>query len=276
LYTNTTGTDNTAIGQGALYTGNGSYNTAVGNGSLYALTSGTFNTAIGWDSGSAITTGAKNTIIGRYSGNQGGLDIRTASNYIVLSDGDGNPRVQINDSGRTQIVGSSAGNPIFIANNNNGSTPDGIGIQFNSVSPNNTSQFVIQFGDSIAYRFRVWSNGNVVNSNNSYGSISDIKLKENVVDASPKLDDLMQVKVRNYNMIGDTAKQIGVVAQELEQVFPSMIDISPDKDLAGNDLGTTSKSVKYSVFVPMLIKAIQEQQALITALTTRITALEQA
>jgi hypothetical protein len=34
--------------------------------------------------------------------------------------------------------------------------------------------------------------------------------------------------------------------------------------------------VKYSVFVPMLIKAMQEQQALITALTTRITALEAA
>ena len=40
-----------------------------------------------------MTTGAKNTIIGAYTGNQGGLDIRTASNYIVLSDGDGNPRV---------------------------------------------------------------------------------------------------------------------------------------------------------------------------------------
>jgi hypothetical protein len=40
------------------------------------------------------------------------------------------------------------------------------------------------------------------------------------------------------------------------------------------NLGTTTKSVKYSVFVPLLIKAIQEQQAVITALTTRITALE--
>ena len=103
LYSNTTGTDNTAIGQGALYTGNGSYNTAVGNGSFYALTSGTFNTAIGWDSGSAITTGSKNTILGRYNGNQGSLDIRTASNYIVLSDGDGNPRQVIDSSGNVGI-----------------------------------------------------------------------------------------------------------------------------------------------------------------------------
>jgi hypothetical protein len=122
---------------------------------------------------------------------------------------------------------------------------------------------------------KILGNGNVQNANNSYGAISDIKLKENIVDASPKLDDLMQVKVRNYNMIGDTAKQIGVVAQELETVFPSMIDVTPDTDTEGNDLGTTTKAVKYSVFVPMLIKAIQEQQALITALTTRTSALEE-
>ena len=122
--------------------------------------------------------------------------------------------------------------------------------------------------------FRVYGNGNVVNTNNSYGAISDAKLKENIVDASPKLVDLMQIKVRNYNIIGSTTKQIGVVAQELETVFPSMIDESPDSDLDGNDSGTTTKSVKYSVFVPILIKAIQEQQALIESLTVRIATLE--
>jgi hypothetical protein len=118
----------------------------------------------------------------------------------------------------------------------------------------------------------IYSNGNVVNANNSYGSLSDAKLKENIVDASPKLTGLMQVKVRNYNLIGDTTKQIGVVAQELETVFPSMIDISPDIDKEGNDLGTTTKSVKYSVFVPMLIKALQEQQAIIVSLQARLDA----
>ena len=72
----------------------------------------------------------------------------------------------------------------------------------------------------------------------------------------------MQVKIRNYNLKSDPAhKQLGVIAQELEQVFPNMIDESPDRDEEGNDLGTTTKSVKYSVFVPMLIKAIQELKA---------------
>ena len=124
-------------------------------------------------------------------------------------------------------------------------------------------------------RFRVYGNGNVVNTNNSYGAISDIKLKENIVDATPKLDKLLQVRVVNYNLIGEPDnKQLGVVAQELEQVFPAMVSESPDFDADGNDLGTTTKSVKYSVFVPMLIKAIQEQQALIESLTARLNALE--
>jgi hypothetical protein len=123
--------------------------------------------------------------------------------------------------------------------------------------------------------FRVQANGNVQNTNNSYGSLSDVKLKENIVDATPKLDSLMQVKVRNYNLKSDpTHKQLGVIAQELEQVFPAMVEESPDRDEEGNDLGTTTKSVKYSVFVPMLIKAMQEQQATITALTARVVALE--
>ena len=124
-------------------------------------------------------------------------------------------------------------------------------------------------------RFRVYGNGNVVNTNNSYGAISDAKLKENIVDATPKLDKLLQVRVVNYNLIGEPDnKQLGVVAQELEQIFPAMVSQSPDLDADGNDLGTTTKSVKYSVFVPMLIKAMQEQQALIESLTARLNALE--
>jgi hypothetical protein len=122
--------------------------------------------------------------------------------------------------------------------------------------------------------FQVLANGNAQNTNNSYGAISDVKLKENIVDATPKLADLMQIKVRHYNFKSDETKtkQIGVVAQELEQVFPSMIEQTVDCDLQGNDLGTKTKAVKYSVFVPMLIKAIQEQQALIQSLKARLDA----
>ena len=121
----------------------------------------------------------------------------------------------------------------------------------------------------------IYGNGNIQNANNSYGALSDVKLKENIVDATPKLADLMQVKIRNYNLKSDngTNKQIGVIAQELESIFPEMVETNINRDIDNNEIGTT-KSVKYSVFVPMLIKAMQEQQALITSLTARIAALE--
>jgi hypothetical protein len=122
------------------------------------------------------------------------------------------------------------------------------------------------FNNSSTECFRIESNGNVKNTNSSYGSLSDIKIKENISDATPKLDDLLKVRIRNYNIIGQEVKQIGVIAQELEEIFPSMVDENQDRDNDGNLLETTTKGVKYSVFVPMLIKAIQEQQTQIEIL----------
>lgn len=125
--------------------------------------------------------------------------------------------------------------------------------------------------DAGGNRFVVAGTGNVTNTNNSYGAISDIKLKENIVDSTPKLSSLMKVRIVNYNLKTDKeTKQLGVVAQEIEKVFPGMVSESEDFDSYGNSLGTTTKSVKYSVFVPMLIKAMQEQQVIIDSLSRRI------
>jgi hypothetical protein len=142
---------------------------------------------------------------------------------------------------------------------------------------NDSASAFLYCADAGAARLYILGNGNVQNTNNSYGAISDLKLKENIVDATPKLDKLMQVRVVSYNLKTDPEhKQIGVIAQELEQVFPGMVEETADRDAEGRDLGTATKSVKYSVFVPMLVKAIQEQQAMIEALTARVATLEQA
>ena len=100
LTTNSSGSNNTAVGYQAGYQNTtGAGNTLIGMTAGYSLTTGSLNTIVGpfltatGGAGDTITTGSKNTIIGRYSGNQGGLDIRTSSNNIVLSDGDGNPRM---------------------------------------------------------------------------------------------------------------------------------------------------------------------------------------
>ena len=179
-------------------------------------------------------------------------------------------RARIDSSGNFQVgfTGSqtskvnfvqSANLPVLTINNTSTSFTDGALIIYNTrATTNSTYNHFACYNGDFTGQFIVRDSGNAVNSNNSYGAVSDVKLKENIVDASPKLADLMQVKVRNYNLINDTAKQLGVVAQELETVFPAMVEEAPDRDREGNDLGTTTKSVKYSVFVPMLIKALQE------------------
>ena len=80
----------------------------------------------------------------------------------------------------------------------------------------------------------------------------------------------MQVKVRNYNLIGDELKQIGFVAQELEQIFPNLVEDCPDLDKENNDLGTVTKNVKSSIFIPILVKAIQELKAEVDSLKQQL------
>jgi hypothetical protein len=193
-------------------------------------------------------------------------DGSSGTKMLITSGGD----VLIGDttaSANLWVKSSAAGNT-FGARNTNASFAATVAFLGADRNTTNNSFYYIDcynYGSG-TYRFRVADSGNVTNTNNSYGAISDIKLKENIVDASPKLNDLLKVKIKNFNYIGSEEKQLGVIAQELEKVFPSMIEIHNDKDGEGNDLGTTTKSVKYSVFVPMLIKAIQEQQAQIEEL----------
>lgn len=86
LQANTTNSNSTGFGHQALISATGGKNAAFGSGS-----------------GSAITTGAGNSILGSFTGNQGGYDIRTSSNNVVLSDGDGNVKLFANASGNVGI-----------------------------------------------------------------------------------------------------------------------------------------------------------------------------
>ena len=135
--------------------------------------------------------------------------------------------------------------------------------------------------------------GGVYNIGSTYGALSDNKLKENIVDAKSQWDDIKNVKVRNFNFKSSTGhptdKYIGVVAQELETVSPSLVSEVIDRDPdTSEDLGTKTKTVKYSILYMKAIKCLQEAQARIetletektklqtdlTALTARVTALE--
>jgi hypothetical protein len=124
-YSNSTGEYNTYIGgRGAGYNATGSQNTFVGDYAGREVTTGSINTLIGQGAGYLITSGSKNTVLGLFTGNQGGLDIRTASNYIVLSDGDGNPRLFLQADGSLRCLGvynnaAAASNAVNVDANGN-------------------------------------------------------------------------------------------------------------------------------------------------------------
>jgi hypothetical protein len=183
-------------------------------------------------------------------------------------------------SGSTSLVNTGAGDnrPLFIQNSNAGGLPNGSLYIDNANNPNNTSYVLMQAVAGGSQKFVVFGNGTTQNGTGSYGTVSDERIKKDIVDTSPKLDKLLQVRVVNYTRTDDPteSRQLGVIAQELEQVFPGLVDVVAEKDVDGNVTCPDRKSVKYSIFVPMLIKAIQEQQAIITALTARVEALEGA
>ena len=144
--------------------------------------------------------------------------------------------------------------------------------------------FAIHNGST--YTLRIQGNGNVLNSNNSYGSISDIKLKENIVDATSQWDDIKAVRVRKYSFKSDqldAPNQLGVIAQELESAgMNGLVTSSPDIDDDKNLTGTSTKEVKYSVLYMKAIKALQEAitkietlETQVSDLTTRIDILEE-
>ena len=123
--------------------------------------------------------------------------------------------------------------------------------------------------------FYVYSNGNVQNTNNSYGSISDAKLKENIVNATSQWEDLKALQIRKYNFIeGETHTQLGVVAQEVETVSPGLVTDIVDRDEEGNDLGTVTKTVNYSVLYMKAVKALQEAMDRIETLEAQVAALQ--
>ena len=266
LTENTTGAQNTAIGQRCMNNNTtGSDNTIIGRDAGYSFTSCTRNVGIGYSAGSQITTGSKNSILGSYNGNQGGLDIRTSSNNIVLSDGDGNPRFRINSAGRivqsdgTSTAVASGAYYTFQWNSVNG--------PYQLLNSTNTG--------SDAHNFYIFQrNGSTVgtisvtNSATTYATSSDYRLKENVVDMTGATERLKQLKPKRFNFIADADTTVdGFLAHEAQAVVPE--SVTGTKDEVDDDGNPVMQGIDQSKLVPLLVKTIQELEARIATLEAK-------
>ena len=191
----------------------------------------------------------------------------------------GNPNRYLHVSGRTD--GGNFGTAAFEQNNTNNSAA----VMFMSTLRNgNAGESFLQCnrdqdnnGQGVKAVFFIRTNGDCDSDTNSYGGISDIKLKENIVDAKSQWDDIKNIKVRNFNFKDNPEqKMLGVVAQEVETVSAGLVKDCPDENITSSNSGfegTSTKSVKYSILYMKAIKCLQEAQARIETLETKVTAL---
>jgi hypothetical protein len=172
-------------------------------------------------------------------------------------------RMRIDSSGNL-LVGKSA-------SNNTTS-----GLQLDSFSGNAGRVTCVK---SASGSFSVWSNfhsgtyvGGIDMSNTATGfpTSSDVRLKKNIQEAPSALDRVNQMRIVSHDWkIDDSHVEFGVIAQELQPIAPQAVKFGDD----GEEVKDTW-SVDYSKLVPILTKAIQEQQQIINDLKARIETLE--
>ena len=265
----TTAASNTAVGQGALganQTANS--NTAVGKGAGASTTvaAGTYvgtqagentnsvsNTFIGCSAGELVTSGQKNTILGRYNGNEDGLDIRTSSNNIAISDGDGKVRLRCNQYGALSVR-----------------TDIDQGIYVFTGGTNNTNGKAIEFYDGDGHScgvIRINQSANTV----SYNTSSDHRLKENVTDLTGATTRLKQLQPKRFNFILDPNDTVhdGFMAHEVQTVVPEAI--SGTHNEVDDDGNPVYQGIDQSKLVPLLTAALQEAITKIETLETQNT-----
>jgi len=196
-------------------------------------------------------------LTGPYAASGGGVVSETQA---MTLDASGNLLVGTTDNSGTSGAGfkTLGGRPVVV----------------NAGSTNATTVYEVYSTGAAAYRFYVGMDGTVYATNTTISAISDQRFKENIQDLDVGLNAVMALKPRKFDWKAGKGKDIkgdrGFIAQEFEQVFPDMIDTWKDEAPEGEE---PYKSVRADL-IPVLVKAIQEQQALIESLTSRVAQLE--
>jgi hypothetical protein len=217
-------------------------------------------------------------IIASVDGTTGASDAPGRLAFYTTADGasSSTERMKI-ESGGTVLIGNS-----IISDSTNGDgilfTDGGFIRLGNATGSGSSSMAQFKTGGSHTEVLRFQCDGDIENQNNRYSGISDVNLKENIVDADSQWDDIKNIRVRKYNFREDTGlqtnTQIGVIAQEVELISPGLVKDVYDVAEDGSDLETTRKSVSYSVLYMKAVKALQEAMDRIETLETKVAALE--
>ena len=253
LYTNT-GSRNTALGYQSLYYNTGDYNLAGGYQSLHNNTSGDYNAAFGYQSLYSNTTGNYNSAIGKsalYSnttgefnvaiGNRAGYSLTTGSNNSLF--------------GSYAYVGSSSGsNRTVIGYDTSGQADNSVTLGNSDV----TAIYMAEDSGATIYAGNATFGGDVTIS-------SDIRLKSNIVSLGSTLSKLLLIDGKSYTMNSDGKDKIGVLAQEVQEVFPELVGEDTEGML----------TVNYQGLVPVLINALKEQDKIIKTQEERLSKIEE-
>jgi hypothetical protein len=196
-----------------------------------------------------------------------GADATTDGSFLFYTgqtDGGANERMRINASGNLMV--------------NTTSTLDAVVSVVGRVGAN-AAPFSLRVGTTGDYGFTFKNDAGTfvgaigVNaSTTSYVTSSDYRLKEKIAPMAGALATVAQLKPCTYTWKVDGAEGQGFIAHELAEVFPDAV--TGAKDAVDADGNIKSQGIDTSFLVATLTAAIQEQQALITTLTERITALE--
>jgi len=184
-----------------------------------------------------------------------------------------------------ELRANNANGYVLIVSNTNG-TPLSEYIQdwrFTAATPNNTSARFWNCEDATVNRAYLATNGGLANYSANNSNLSDRREKTNFAPAKSYLDVVCAIPVQTFNYIDqnleeDAGLTLGVVAQDVQAVAPELVT---ESNWGTEENPKMRLSIYQTDLQYALMKCIQEQQALITqqaaaitALTTRITALE--
>ena len=142
--------------------------------------------------------------------------------------------------------------------------------------------FVYTQSSSNTHKFEIEGDGDVKNANGTYGTISDLKLKQDITDARSYWDDFKALRFKKYRLKKDVAEdenadyRFGLVAQDVELIFPNLVKDSTDFNLDGTPTDTVTKSIKSSILSQIGLRVVQELQTRLEAAEAKIAALESA